>query len=488
MQNGFGKQPSSKIAPVPHDNAADPFGFAMRALPASVQAEMAVLGALLANNKAAEFCRDLREEHFHDPINGRIFAAAMRRIDAGLRTDTVLLKADFENSGILDAVGGTAYLASLLTAMVSLQIGGYADLIKTTWVRRQIIERCQQAIDTAYGIGPDTPDALAQVGRAADDILALAEAGGEGVMTLDQAMQAAIDDMERVRAANGLPGISTGFRCLDERWGGLEPGCQYIVAARPGLGKSSLVHQIAVHVARMGGGVYEASQEMTGRSLGKRTLAAAAGVSLMAIQRGRTTVGETDRIVGAQRELNGLPLTIDERPSRTVADILAGARLAKRAHGLHLVLVDHLHIMGQGDVSRDANETSIVGRNSTALKQAAKLLGCPILVAAQLNRGPENREDKRPNKGDLRQSGNIEQDADCITFIYREGYYLGDTPPEAKVSETPAALDKRRSEWSEARQRCGDNAELITDKVRDGVPGTDVIQWEGRTTSFREEF
>jgi replicative DNA helicase len=467
------------------------FGLLPRLPPVNVEAEQALLGALLANNKAYDrVSKFLEPKHFADPIHGRIFQAIARRVDAGQIADSVTLKAEFEHAGILDEVGGTAYLTQLLTAMVGIiNAGDYGLAVRDCWVRRELIDAGETLINEAYGVG-----APVDVGRlAAEAVQAIERVSGMSTdshsTTLDAAMDAALDAMD-AKASAGI--VSTGFRCLDMRLGGLEPGHVYVVAGRPGMGKSALGHQIAINAARTGVGVLELSLEMSAVQLGRRALCSASGVPLSVVKRGRAakvTADHAAALVMARKEIGGLPLTIDDAGGQTPRQIATKARLAKRKHGLGLVMVDHLNLTRPEEGDAKHGPTHAIERASGMMLQIAKDCGVPVLLLAQLSRGVESRDDHRPTLGDLRQSGAIEQDAYAVGFVYREEYYLRqEAIPEQKDNETADKFASRKGAFFARQDRAAGKAEVIWAKVRDGEPGTDQMRFDGKTASFKEDY
>lgn len=461
------------------------FGISQRLPPQNLQAEQALLGALMHNNKAIDRCGSLAPLHFADPVNGHVFGAIQRRIEAGRLADAVSLKGDFEHAGVLDAVGGTEYLVQLLTAMLGIiNVTEYAITIQDCYRRRQVIDIGERVVNHAFGVDPSL--AVGEIiSAAAGQLDALMDGGSEGhSVSLDVAMDDAITALEEARHRQGSAGISTGFRRIDERIGGLESGTLTVVAGRPGMGKSAWGWQAAIAAARQGAGVLAVSLEMSSRELGRRALAAVSGVPIAAMKYGRVTSDQAGRIVLARREMAGLPVTIEDGAGLTASMIAARARSVKRK-GLGLVLVDHLHIVRPDDADIRQGATWAIGRISGAMKRLAKDCGVPVLLLAQLNRGVEGRDDKRPGLADLRQAGDIEQDADAVGFVYREEYYLGHRP-ERHESESAAAYDSRCNGWQEKKDRAAGKAELIWAKVRDGESGADELRFDGPTTSFTE--
>ena len=457
-------------------------GLSLRQPPSNLQAEQSLLGALLANNRAIEQCAGLRPEMFADSVNGLIFSAIHRRIESGRLANAVSLAAEFERSGVLEEAGGTAYLAQLIASMVGIiNAREYAALIRECAARREFIEIGERLVNGAY-----ESDALLEMGTAAAgriDAIAMGGPDASGVM-LDAAIDDAMVAIEEARTRQGPSGISTGFRAIDNRIGGLEPGTLTVIAGRPGMGKSVLGLMWALAAARTGVPVLLISLEMSSRELGRRVLATAAEVPVTAMKYGRINADQASRLVVARRELRGLPLKIDDAAGLTAAQIAGRARSLKRK-GLGLVVIDHLHIVRPDDLDSKQGATWAVGRISGALKRLAKDCGVPVLLLAQLNRGVEGRDDKRPGLGDLRQAGDIEQDADAVGFVYRPECYLG-AEPEAREGEARAKLDERRNVWRDRKADVAGKAELIWAKIRDGETGTDPLLFDGPTTTFRE--
>lgn len=359
----------------------------------------------------------------------------------------------------------------------------YAQAVLDAAARRYLIEVGEDVVTRAR-LG-EPPEQIAARAALAIERLSMGSAASQQ-STLDQAIDAALAAMERAR--NGkTAGISFGFKSFDLRLGGLEPGMVYVLAGRPGMGKSSVGHQIAMNAARAGHGVLELSLEMSATQLGRRTLSTAAGVPIERMKTGKISLAEADRIVCASKELYGLPLTIDDTAGQSPAVIAAKARAARRKHGgLGLVMIDHLHLLRAEDADARHGGTWSVERASATMLQIAKDSECPVLLLAQLNRGVEARDDKRPTLSDLRQSGAIEQDAYAVGFVYRAEYYLRGGIPEKQLGEIDAKFNRRVDEWQQQTAQAHGKAELIWAKVRDGEPGTDILTFDGPTATFGE--
>lgn len=464
-------------------------GSFIRRPPVNLEAEQALLGAILANAKAYHLVAPfLKSAHFADPLHGRIFEACEKRIISGRLADAVSLRLwatnDPDAAGIAEDELGQGYLAQLVAATVGIvQAKEYGLAIVDAWQRRQLIEVGEEIVAGAFGNDRDPSDIVTAS-------LAMIESAFESVVerravSLDTAMDDAIAGAEQASREEKPLGISTGFASIDERIEGLEPGTLHVLAGRPGMGKSALGWQMAVAAARGGHGVLAVSLEMTAKELGRRALAAASGMSVREIKRGWVGHGGAELLVRARKELAGLPLTIEDGSGLTAQQIDLCVRSAKRKHGLELVLIDHLHIVRPEDRDVRQGATWAVGRISGAMKRMAKQHRCAVLLLAQLNRQVEGRDDKRPGLADLRQAGDIEQDADTVSLLYRPEYYMGNSP-ERRDGEGAEKFEKRLAEWHDRKARVRGKADLIVAKVRDGEPGTVPLNFHAETTSFSE--
>ena len=460
-------------------------GMNLRRRPTNLEAEMAVIGSVMLSDKLlARIVDFLRPHHFADPVNGRIFAEQIKRISRGGIADAVTLRTWFEAEPCSMEVGGVAYLAHCMTSMVAPgMVAEYAQTITDSWRRRQIIDVAEELANRSFDYSADSASMVESALEALERLSADDET--RKALSLSEAMDQAIAASERAREGSSKA-LSTGFRSIDEFLGGLEDGTLNVLAGRPGMGKSALCHQMAIAAAKQGVGVLEISLEMTGTELGRRALSATSGVPVGVIKRGHLTAWQGEAIVKARREMHDLPLIIEDGSGLTVLQIAAKVRQAQRKHRLGLIMIDHLHIVLPEDSDVRQGATWAVGRISGAMKRLAKEHNCPVLLAAQLNRSVEGRDDKRPGLSDLRQAGDIEQDADVVSFVYRPEYYLGKGEPERADGESPDKHQRRVDDYLEKKRSLAGKAELIFAKVRDGASGTVGLQFHGATTSFSE--
>ena len=473
---------------------------ALRVPPSNLQLEQAVLGALLANSARVYpmVAETLRAEHFYDPVNGGIYREIVKLCEAGETADAITLRSRFAHTGILDEVGGTAYLAQLITAMVGLTLAkDYAAEVTHLWRCRKIIEATEEISEFAWSARRETSDFAAEVSAKIERMFE-EDTAERGPVTLDDSIDAAMAAMDRAASRGGAGGVTTGMGRVDRAIRGMHPGKLVILAGRPGMGKSSLGMQWALAAARQAKamteadgirrGVFVGSMEMGNEPLAARVLSVCSGISLRKIQSGRVDQTEAAAILAARNALRGLPLIIDDRAAPTAAKLISRIRSAARRLGrLHLVALDHMHIVRpeSADV-KGGGLAFAVGQISGALKRAAKQFDCPVLALAQLSRGVEGRDDKRPTLGDLRNSGDIEQDADAVAFVYRAHYYLAREVLEQRDKEAAETYANRVTKHDERVAEAKDKAELIFAKVREGEPHTVHLTWTGSTTSFAE--
>ncbi len=472
--------------------------------PANLEAEQALLGALLANNKAYERVSEfLAPEHFADAVHGRIYEAIARRIEAGQVADPVTLRATFEHSGLLDDVGGAAYLGQLLTAMVGIiNAGDYGRIIYDAWIRRQLIELGELTVNRGFGSDPEL-DGTAQIEAAEQALFDLATKGGsEGAaMTFETALAMAIDTAAKAFERDGkVSGLTTGLTDLDARTGGLHPSDLLILAGRPGMGKTALATKIAfgaaqalLNEARAENPNAEAKQcvavfslEMSAEQLATRLLAEEARVSSDRIRRGEIGQKDFDNFVAVSRRIARLPLIIDDTPAITLSALRTRCRRLRRTRGLALIVVDYLQLMRPAAGTRPDNRVLEISQITQGLKAIAKELSVPVIALSQLSRAVESREDKRPRLSDLRESGTIEQDADAVMFVYRDEYYLQARMPKQMAYDSEDKFQDALAKWQQDMEHVHNRAELILAKQRHGPTGKIDLFFEAEFTRFAD--
>lgn len=474
----------SNVTPLFPDRPAALDGFPAIAI-ANPQLEQSLLGILLIRpERQDELPAGFDVAFYDDPLHSDIHRAIVAVGRAGVPATLQVIEA----LGITDA-DRREYVQSLITAPVATMPGmarGYADSLVQNYRRRQLLAVANEMREAAYGAASDDAAGIGiavAMGRLEQLTNGVGQSGRHAV-SLNDAMDAAMRQADEAAHRGGPAGLLTGFPSLDMRMGGMEPGDMIVLGGRPGSGKTGLALQALINVARSGVGVCLISQEMMATALGRRALACIAGVPVAALKQGRHGP-YADRLREARRELKDLPLSIEDVGGLRLSMIGLKARAARRRHGLGLLAVDHMHITPPEAGEARHGPTHAIGETSQGLKRLAKAEQIPVLALAQLNRGPENREDHRPTLGDLRQAGGIEQDADAVLFLYRQEMYMLHEPEQAP-GENQQRFNQRADEWRAARNAARGRADVICAKVRDGDPGTVPMLFDGPTTSFSE--
>jgi replicative DNA helicase len=479
-------------------------GLSQRLPPSNLAAEQALLGALLSNNKAYDRVSEfLQPEHFADPVHGRIYQAICRRIEASQIADPVTLRAELEHTGALAEVGGTAYLAQLLTAMVGIiNARDYGQAIYDAWIRRQLIDIGETVVNYAFAPEPDM-DGPKQIERAEQTLFDLATHGTADtkMLVFSTALAKAITNAELAFKQSGhVSGLSTGLRDLDKKTGGLHPSDLLILAGRPGMGKTALATKIAFGAAESilanarlndpdampKNSVAIFSLEMSSEQLATRLLSEESRVSSDRIRRGE--IGERDfaKFVSVAKKLQHLPLFIDDTPAITLSALRTRCRRLQRTRGLGLVVIDYLQLMRPPLGVRTESRVLEISMITQGLKALAKELNIPVLALSQLSRAVESREDKRPQLSDLRESGSIEQDADAVMFVYRDEYYLQQREPKQIAFDNEEKFQNALEKWQRDMEQVHNKAELLLEKQRHGPTGKIDLFFEGEFTRFAD--
>lgn len=448
--------------------------------PASLEAEMALLGGLLADARVYDRVSDVvTAAMFADPRHGQIFDAVGRMVESGRAADPVTLKQHFEATRTLDDVGGAEYLARLAGAVVSIaHCRDYAGIVADRWQRRQIMAIAHDLAEGAADLDLDTsPREMMERAEAELADIAAAREIGAGAVQFATWSGRALESIEAAwKGDRATVGLSLGMTALDAAFGGLRGGEMLVIGGRPSMGKTALAETIAENVAAGGRPVYAASAEMSGDEWATRTLARAARVNSWLVRQGRLDADKMQAIIAADRARRELPLYIDDEAAISAAAIRARARRLQRRSGLGLVVVDYLQRLSAP--RGDGNRVQEVSRIARDLKSLAKQLDVPVVVLCQLSRAVEQRDNKKPQLSDLRETGEIEQEADIVAFLYREEYYL----ERAK----PTGNGEKLAMWQTAMDRCRGRADLIVAKHRHGPVGEYPLQFDAATATFSD--
>ena len=469
----------------------------MRLLPQSIEAEQALLGAILTNNRAMEKVIEfLRPEHFASAVHGKIYKACQILSERGRLADPITLKDFFASEGSLEEVGGADYLFQLAaSSTTTINAGDYGTQIFDRYMRRQLISLGTDVVNDAFEISLDNP-AIRQIETAEKMLYDLADEGeveGGPKNLSEGAAQLLKTTEEAMKNPNGVGGIPTGLVDLDVLLGGLHDSNLIILAGRPGMGKTALATCIATNVAEHfkelnkknaeKKSVAFFSLEMSSSELAGRILSNYAQIPGNKITSGKITVPEFDKLAESIKNLNELPLLVDETPGVTVTAIKNRARRMKRdkSHGLGLIVIDYLQLIEES--GRAENRVQALSEMTRSLKIMAKDLKVPVIVLSQLKRFGD-RDNKKPQLEDLRDSGSIEQDADIVMFVFREYYYLANEQPVQREKETSEAFQKRCQDWEQRKIDTAKRAEAIVLKNRHGSTGTINLYFDGQYTFF----
>jgi replicative DNA helicase len=466
-----------------------------RVAPHNIEAEQALIGAILVNNEAFYRVSDFLEpQHFFEPLHQQIYELASNLIRAGKIATPITLKTFLTGDVDIGGLNISQYLARLAAeATTVINAADYGRTIGDLSVRRNLIRIGEDMVNQAF----DAPVDFAprdQIEDAERRLYEIAETSrfGSGFQRFAQALTTAVDMAARAYQRDGkLSGLATGLRDLDSKMGGLQASDLVIIAGRPGMGKTALATNIAYNIAKAhrgetradghiqtidGGIVGFFSLEMSAEQLATRIIAERTGIPSSTIRRGGITEADFETIKDVSIELQHLPFYVDETGGLTVAQLAARARRLKRQRGLDVLFIDYIQLL-QGS-SRRAQEGRVqeVTEITTSLKALAKELNVPVVALSQLSRQVENRDDKKPQLSDLRESGSIEQDADVVLFVFREEYYLSNKEPRPGSEE--------HLKWQTEMAAVHGKAEIIIGKQRHGPTGTVQLQFEAAVTRF----
>ena len=455
--------------------------------PSNLEAEQALLGSILVNNDIIdEVSNTIEPTSFYDPAHTKIYEVIETLNKKGMIANPITLKNYFEKDNMLNEVGGTEYLVKLTRFSGSTkQAVDYAKIIHEMYLRRELVlisdnlssETLDAKEKTAEKILEDTEKSLfklAERGSFSRSFLKFSEALDQTIATATQAM----------RSDKGIVGVPTGLTALDEKLGGLHKSDLVILAGRPGMGKTALATNIAFHAAQNIMSRQEKSSiaffslEMSSEQLSTRILSEQARIKSDDIRLGKITEEEINRYIETSRNIHSLPLFIDETPAITIATLSNRARRIKRLFGVSLIVVDYIQLMRAPSSNRNDNRVQEVSEITQGLKALAKELRVPVLALSQLSRAVEQRDDKKPQLADLRESGSIEQDADVVMFVYREAYYLENKQPKLGSIE--------HAEWQSKMNDVNGLADIILGKQRHGPTGLVKVAFEGIYTKFKD--
>ena len=456
-------------------------------VPKNIEAEQTILGSILANNEIFDEVTDqLDESYFFDPIHQKIYKIIANLISKGLLANPVTIKNFFNSKEELIEIGGIDYLVKLTKVSTTKnQIKYYSQLLSDLYIRRQLINISEETLEESKNkdLEISGTNILENTERK---LFEIAERGEfqRSFVTFKDALKETID-MATAAYKNdqGIVGVPSGLTDLDDRLGGLHKQDLLIIAGRPSMGKTALATNIAFNASlnikknNLKTSVAFFSLEMSSEQLSTRILSEQSRIKSNDIRRGKINQDDFERFIEASKNLEMLPLHIDDTPSITISALSNRARRLKRKEGLDLIVIDYIQLMKSSGY-RNESRVLEIAEITQGLKALAKELDVPVLALSQLSRQVEQREDKKPQLSDLRESGSIEQDADVVMFVFREQYYLEKQEPKPGTAE--------HVEWQEKMSQIHNEAEILIGKQRHGPTGIIKLEFESAFTKFKD--
>tara|TARA_B100000686_G_scaffold171829_1_gene179022 strand:- start:473 stop:1900 length:1428 start_codon:yes stop_codon:yes gene_type:complete len=456
-------------------------------LPSNIEAEQAVIGSILVSNDIFdEVSLVIDSQKFFDPIHVKIFETIEKLINKGLLANPITLKNYFENNEGLKELGGQEYLIKITKFSTSgKQVIDYANIVHEMHVRRELIKISESLMNESSSSSEITLSGEDIIQNTEKSLFDLAERGhfNKSFLKFENALKQTIEMAKNAyQNDEGIVGVPTGLTDLDSRLGGLHKQDLIIIAGRPSMGKTALATNIAFHAAKniekkgTKSTVAFFSLEMSSEQLSTRILSEQSRIRSNDIRRGKVSEKEFEQFIETSKNIVDLPLYIDETPAISISAISNRARRIKRLFGLELIVVDYIQLM-KSTMRKDFNRVQEISEITQGLKALAKELDVPVLALSQLSRAVEQRDNKKPQLADLRESGSIEQDADVVMFVYREAYYLENKEPTLGSIE--------HAEWQQKMNEISSLAEIMIGKQRHGPTGNIKVEFEAMYTKFK---
>ena len=457
-------------------------------MPCNIEAEQAVIGSILVSNDIFdEISPIIDSQKFFDPIHIKIYETIEKLIAKGLLANPITLKNHFENNEGLKELGGQEYLIKITKFSTSQkQAIDYANIVQEMHLRRELIKISENVLNEASNKEDLSSTGEEIIQSAEKSLFDLAERGhfNRSFLKFDSALKQTIEMAESAhKNEDGIVGVPSGLTDLDSRLGGLHKQDLIIIAGRPSMGKTALATNIAFHAAKniekkgSKSTVAFFSLEMSSEQLSTRILSEQSRIRSNDIRRGKVTEKEFEQFIETSKNIADLPLYIDETPAITISAISNRSRRIKRLFGLELIIVDYIQLMRSGR-KMEFNRVQEISEITQGLKALAKELNVPVLALSQLSRQVEQRDDKKPQLADLRESGSIEQDADVVMFVFREAYYLERKEPTLGSIE--------HAEWQQKMDEISSLAEILISKQRHGPTGNVKVEFEAMYTKFKD--
>ncbi|MDC0205337.1 replicative DNA helicase [Pelagibacteraceae bacterium] len=460
---------------------------AQKQLPCNIEAEQALIGSILVSNEIYdEISTIIDKQKFFDPIHIKIFDTIEKLISKGLLANPITLKNFFENNEGLKELGGQEYLIKITKFSTSVkQAVDYANIVHEMHVRRELI-KISEFVQNEASTNENTSSGEEMIQNTEKYLFDLAERGhfNRSFLKFENALKQTIEMAKSAyQNEEGIVGVPTGLTDLDSRLGGMHKQDLIIIAGRPSMGKTALATNIAFHAAKNiekkghKSTVAFFSLEMSSEQLATRILSEQSRIRSNDIRRGKVSEKEFEQFIETSKNIFELPLYIDETPAITISAISNRSRRIKRLFGLDLIVIDYIQLMRTSG-KKDWGRVQEISEITQGLKALAKELNVPVLALSQLSRQVEQRDDKKPQLSDLRESGSIEQDADVVMFVYREAYYLERKEPTLGSIE--------HAEWQQKMNDISSLAEIMIGKQRHGPTGNVRVEFEAMYTKFKD--
>ena len=454
-------------------------------LPNNIEAEQSVIGSILMSNEIFDEINTIISSiNFYDPMHQKIFSAIESLVYKGMLANPITLKNYFENEK--DDLNVPEYLVKITKfSTSSRQAIEYSRIIYDMFVRRELIKISENTIDSAKLNDLDT-NGQTIIENSERLLFDLAEKGSfnSSLVKFDEAMKQTIEMASAAyKNEEGLVGVPTGLRDLNDRLGGLHNSDLIIIAGRPSMGKTALATNIAFNAAQKlqekgkKSSIAFFSLEMSSEQLSTRIIAEQSRIKSNDIRRGKITDEQFDKFIETSKNISELPLYIDETPAISIAAMSNRARRIKRLFGLDMIVVDYIQLM-TGSLNNRDGRVQEISQITQGLKAIAKELRVPVVALSQLSRAVEQRDDHKPQLSDLRESGSIEQDADVVMFVYRAAYYL--------QRKEPAAATVEHAEWQQKMSEISHLAQILIAKQRHGPIGNIDLEFEEMFTKFKD--
>ena len=454
-------------------------------LPNNIEAEQSVIGSILISNDIFDDVNNIvSSKNFYDPMHQKIFSAIEKLIFSGMLANPITLKNHFENEE--DKINIPEYLVKITKFSSSLrQAIEYSKIIYDLYVKRELIKISENIIDSAK-LNDISQNGKSIIEESEKALFDLAEKGSfnSSFIKFDNALKLTIEMASNAyKNDDGIVGVPTGLKAIDEKLGGLHKSDLVIIAGRPSMGKTALATNIAFNAAKKmqddgkKSSVVFFSLEMSSEQLSTRILAEQSRIKSNDIRRGKISEDQFDTFIETSKNISELPLFIDETPAISIAALSNRARRIKRTFDIDLIVVDYIQLMTAANSRKDGRVQEI-SEITQGLKALAKELSVPVLALSQLSRAVEQRDNNKPQLADLRESGSIEQDADVVMFVYREAYYLERKEPR------PATVEY--AEWQAKMGEVSNMAEIIVGKQRHGPTGNVFLEFEAMFTKFKD--